>query len=193
MKLERKGDNMNREEALQLLRGEMKSDILIKHCLATEAIMKRMARELSEDENKWGLCGLLHDLDFEQTAQKPEEHTLITSEMLRQRNFGEDIIVAIQEHNAEAIGRKRETKMGIALTCSESITGLIVAATLVLPDKKIANLKPKSVRKRMKEKAFAKNVSRESIRECEKIGLDLERFVDLSIEAMKEIASDLNL
>jgi putative nucleotidyltransferase with HDIG domain len=184
---------MNREEALQLLKGQMKSDVLIKHCLATEAIMKRVARELGEDEDRWGLCGLLHDLDFEQTSQKPEEHTLMTTEMLRKRNFDEDIIVAIQEHNAEAIGRKRETKMGIALTCSESITGLVVAATLVMPDKKIANLKPKSVRKRMKEKAFAKNVSRESIRECERIGLDLERFVDWSIEAMKDIAPDLGL
>ncbi len=184
---------MNKEEALQLLKEHMKSDVLIKHCLATEAIMKILARELKEDENKWGICGLLHDLDFEQTSQKPEEHTLVASEILRQKNIAEDIIVAIQEHNAEAIGRKRETKMGIALTCSESITGLIVAATLVLPDKKIAHLKPKSVRKRMKEKAFAKNVRRESIIECERIGLDLERFVDLSIEAMKGIAPDLDL
>ena len=107
--------------------------------------------------------------------------------------FSEDIIVAIQEHNAEAIGRNRETKMGIALTCSESVTGLIVATTLILPDKKITSLKPKSVRKRMKEKAFARNVNRESIRECEKIGLELDRFIEWSVDAMRSIAPELGL
>ncbi len=184
---------MERDEAIKLLRERVKSEVLIKHCLATEAIMNKLASELGEDKEKWGLCGLLHDLDFELTSQKPEEHTLITSEILRQKGLPDDIIVGIQEHNAEAIGRNRETKMGIALTCSESITGLIVATTLVLPDKKIASLKPKSVRKRMKERAFARNVSRESIMECEKIGMELDRFIECSIEAMKGIASQLNL
>lgn len=184
---------MNRDEALNLLKEQIKKEVLIKHCLAAEAIMLKLAKELGEDEEQWGLCGLLHDLDFELTSQKPEEHTLIASEMLRQKGLSEDIIVAIQEHNAEAVGRNRETKMGIALTCSESITGLIVATTLILPDKKIASLKPKSVRKRMKEKAFARNVSRESILECEKLGLELDRFIEWSVEAMKGIAPELNL
>jgi putative nucleotidyltransferase with HDIG domain len=184
---------MTREEALALVQEKMKSDVLIKHCLATEAIMIRLAEALGEDKAKWGLCGLLHDLDYEETQGNPAEHTLITSEILLERGFTEDVIVAIQEHNAESLGRVRESTMGIALTAAESITGLIVAATLVLSDKKLANLASKSVRKRMKEKAFAKSVSRESIMECEKIGQPIESFIDLSIDAMQGISSELGL
>jgi len=184
---------MTREEARDLLKGKMSNDVLVKHCLATEAIMIKLAEVLGEDKEKWGICGLLHDLDFEETKDKPADHTLITSEILLEKGLPEDMIIAIQEHNAESLGRTRETRMGIALTAAESITGLIVAATLVLPDKKLANLQSKSVKKRMKEKAFAKNVSRESIMECEKIGQPIDSFVDLSIEAMKGISDALGL
>ncbi|MEW5806334.1 MAG: HDIG domain-containing metalloprotein [Acidobacteriota bacterium] len=184
---------MIREEALSLLKEKIRSDVLIKHSLATEAIMVKLAEVLGEDKEKWGLCGLLHDLDFEETKDNAPNHTLVTSEILLKKEIPEDIIVAIQEHNAEAIGRTRETKMGIALTASESITGLIVATTLVLPDRRLGSLNPNSVRKRMKEKAFAKNVSRESILECERIGQPLERFIELSVDAMRGISDILGL
>ncbi len=184
---------MTRDEAFALLKEKMKSDVLIKHCIATEAIMAQLADVLGEEKEKWGICGLLHDLDFEDTKDNASAHTLITSEILLEKGVPEDIIVAIQEHNAEALGRTRETKMGIALTAAESITGLIVAATLVLPDKKLANLASKSVKKRMKEKAFAKNVSRESIMECERIGKSTDDFIDLSIDAMRGVSDALGL
>jgi len=103
------------------------------------------------------------------------------------------MVEAIKAHNAEALGIERTTEMGLALSAAESITGLIVAATLVLPDKRLSSVRPKSIIKRMKEKAFARNVNRETIRECEKLGMDLERFVELSLKAMQGIAGELGL
>lgn len=184
---------MTREEALELLREHVQNENLIKHCLATEAIMRKMAERVGEDPEKWGLTGLLHDLDFETTKDSPQEHTKGTVSILGDRRFPEDSLHAIREHNAEALGIPRESKFGIALACSETITGLIVATALVYPDKKLASVKPKSVRKRMRETAFARKVNREIIRECERIGVPLEEFVDLSLSAMKDVADVLGL
>ena len=184
---------VNREEALALLREHVQNENLVKHCLATEAIMRQMARRLAEDPDKWGLTGLLHDLDFESTKDSPPEHTKKTTEILSGLGFPEDALQAVREHNAEALGIPRESTFGIALSCSETITGLIVATALVYPDKKVAGVKPKSVRKRMKETAFARNVNCDVIRECERIGIPLEEFILLSLAAMAEIAGELGL
>ncbi len=184
---------MTHEEALELLQEHVQNENLIKHCLATEAIMRKMAERLGEDPEKWGITGLLHDLDFETTKDSPQEHTKGTVSILGDRGFPEDSLHAIREHNAEALGIPRESKFGIALACSETITGLIVATALVYPDKKLASVKPKSVRKRMRETAFARKVNREIIRECERIGVPLEEFADLSLSAMKDVADVLGL
>ncbi len=182
-----------REEAIALLQEHVQNENLVKHCLATEAIMRKIAERLGEDSDAWGLTGLLHDLDFETTQDSPAEHTRKTIELLRERNFPEDALQAIREHNAEALGIPRQSKFGIALACSETVTGLIVATALVYPDKKLASVKPKSVRKRMKETAFARKVNREIIRECEQIALPLDEFIELSLTAMKGIADQLGL
>jgi putative nucleotidyltransferase with HDIG domain len=184
---------MIREEALALLGEHVKAENLRKHCLATEAILRALARRLGEDEELWGLVGLLHDLDFERTADTPPEHTKHTCDLLAQKGFSAEVLQAIREHNAEALGIPRESRLGIALACGETVTGLIVAAALVHPDKKVASVQVGSVVKRMKKKDFARAVSREIIGECERLGIPLEEFLQLSLGAMAGIADTLGL
>jgi putative nucleotidyltransferase with HDIG domain len=184
---------MTRDEAHALLCEHVKADNLRKHCLATEAILRALARRLGEDEELWGVVGLVHDLDFESTADTPPEHTKRTCDILRERGFPEPALQAIREHNAEALGIPRESRFGIALACGETITGLIVATALVMPDKKLASVQPASVVKRMKKKDFARAVSREIICECERLGIPIEEFVQLSVGAMQGIAAQLGL
>jgi len=184
---------MTRDEALELLREHVSGENLRKHAIATEAIMRALARRLGEDEELWGLVGLLHDLDYERTADSPSEHTRQSCEILREKGFPEEALKAISEHNAEALGIPRETTFGIALACGETITGLIVATALVMPDKRLASVKARSVIKRMKKKDFARAVSREIIRECERLGIPLEEFVALCLEAMRGVSDELGL
>ena len=184
---------MTRDEAYALLCDHVKADNLRKHCLATEAILRALARRLGEDPEPWGVVGLVHDLDFESTADTPPEHTRKTCEILREKGLSEAVLQAVREHNAEALGIPRDSRMGIALACGETVTGLIVAATLVHPDKKLASVQASSVLKRMKKKDFARAVSRETIGDCQRLGIPLEDFIQLSLEAMQGIASDLGL
>jgi putative nucleotidyltransferase with HDIG domain len=184
---------ITREEALDLLKSYVHQDNLIKHCLATEAIMRRLAERFGEDAEKWGIAGLLHDLDYEETYETPERHARETAEILKERGFPQDMIEAILAHNAEALGIERKTRFDYAITCSECITGLITATTLVYPDKKLKSVKPKSITKRMKEKGFARSVNRDLIRLCEKIDIPLPEFAVISLEAMREIDEELGL
>jgi len=186
-------ENWTRQRALELLRRYISNENLVKHCIASEAIMRALAERFGEDPDRWGLAGLLHDLDYEETKGAPEIHAARAAEILAAEGLPEDVVTAIREHNAEGLGIERQSRMGIALSAAETITGLIVAATLVLPDKKLASVKPKSVRKRMKEKAFARNVSRDRIRECERLGFELDDFIALSVEAMQGVAEELGL
>ncbi len=184
---------MTRSEALGLLEEHVKSESLKKHCLATEAIMRELAKKMGEDPELWGIAGLLHDLDYEYTKDTPEEHGKRTYEILKERDFPEEALNAILRHNAEMLGLERETTFDFALTAAETITGLIVAAALVRPDKSLEGMKPKSIKKKMKSKDFARNVSREHILLCEKFGMDLPSFIELSLEAMKQIRAELGL
>ncbi|MFW6161805.1 MAG: HDIG domain-containing metalloprotein [Planctomycetota bacterium] len=184
---------MSRDEAYALLCEHVEAENLRKHCLATEAILRSLARRLGEDEELWGVVGLVHDLDFEQTKDAPAEHTKLTCQILADKGLPAQALQAIREHNAEALGIPRESTLGIALACGETITGLIVATALVYPDKKLASVKPKSIRKRMKKKDFARAVSREIIGECERIGVPLDEFIPLSLGAMQGISDDLGL
>lgn len=184
---------MNREDAVVLLKKHLNNEMLLKHSFATEAIMRKLAEFFGENIEKWGLIGLLHDLDFEQTKDNPSKHSLITEQILKENNVEQEIINVIKSHNVEEIGGKRDKRIEFALTAAETITGLIVATTLVYPDKKISSVKSKSVKKRMKEKAFARSVSRERIRECEQLGIEFPQFVELSLEAMRGISDVLGL
>jgi uncharacterized protein len=184
---------LTRDEAWALLCEHVKADNLRKHCLAAEAILRALARRLGQDEELWGLVGLVHDVDFEATASTPAEHTTRAVPLLAEKGLPPDALQAIREHNAEALGIPRESQLGIALACGETITGLLVAAALVHPDKKIARVQVDSVRKRMKKKDFARNVSRETIQECERLGIPLDEFIQLSLTAMAGIGEALGL
>lgn len=184
---------MTRNEAIELLETHIQADNLTKHCLATEAIMRALAQKLGQDVELWGLVGLLHDLDFEYTKDNPEAHGLKTVELLAPYQLPQEAVDAILRHNAEALQLERETVMDYALTCAETITGLIAAAALVHPDKKIESVKNKSVRKRMKSKDFARNVNRDHILLCEKIDIPQTDFIDLSLQAMASVSDQLGL
>jgi uncharacterized protein len=182
-----------RDEAITLLKKYIKMPNMINHSLASEVVMKALARHLNQDEHVWGLAGLLHDLDVEITNADPKTHGLKTAEILMQEGYDQDMIEAIKMHNEDATGLERTTLFQHALAAAETITGLVVATTLVYPDKKLASVKPKSVVKRMKEKAFAASVRRDHILECEKIGIPLPEFAVLAVDAMKEIAEEIGL
>ena len=185
--------SMSRDEALALLGQHIKNERMINHCLASEAVMRALARRLGRDEERWGLAGLLHDLDVELCNADLNVHCLETESILKERGLDAEIIEAIKMHNERAAGAKRSTEFQHALAAGETVTGLIIATTMVYPDKKIASVKAKSVVKRMKEKAFAASVSRENILECEKIGIPLDEFAELSLKAMSMISDRLGL
>lgn len=178
---------------MDLLRGALSNERLVAHCLASEAIMRALAERFGEDPEPWGLAGLLHDLDFEMVGEDLSRHGREAAAILTDKGLDPEVINAILKHNAEGLGLERATRFEHALACAESITGLIVATALVYPDKKLTSVQPKSVTKRMGTAHFARAVSRERIRECERIGLSLDEFVALSLAAMTGIASELGL
>ena len=156
---------MSREEAVKLMESYLQGESLRKHSYATEAVMRAMAERLGHDPELWGIAGLLHDLDYEETKDQPSQHGLRTAEILKEKGVSPEVIEAIKAHNAEALGIERKTDLDIAITCSECITGMVVATALVYPDKKISSVKASSITKRMKQKEFARNVNRDFIQE----------------------------
>jgi putative nucleotidyltransferase with HDIG domain len=184
---------MEREEALNLLKENLKNQNLIKHSLAVEAGMRALARYFGEDEEKWAIAGLLHDIDYEKTKGDPNLHSKVGSQILREMGFDQEICEAILTHN-EAHGILPLSRMAKALFCLDPLTGLIVAATLVLPSKKLKDLKVENVLNRFKEKSFAKGANREIIKKCEEyLGLPLEKFIEITLKAMQEISDQLGL
>jgi len=183
---------MTREEALDSVKANVENVNLVKHMLVTEAIMRALARRFGEDEEEWGLTGLLHDIDAELTENDMSTHSKLGADLARELGASEEMAHAILCHN-EAHGIPRETNLDKALFCADPLTGLIIAATLVRPDKTMAGLEAKSVRKRFKEKSFAAGANREQIALCSELGLELDEFIELGLEAMKGIAPGLGL
>jgi len=181
----------NRDEILDSIQGNVQDKNMIKHMLATEAIMQALARKLGEDEEEWGITGLIHDIDMELVEGDMSSHSKLGADIAHELGASETMVHAILCHN-EAHGVPRETKLDKALFCADPLSGLITAAALVRPDK-LSGLTTKSVAKRFREKSFAAGVNREQVAQCQEIGLELEEFINLGIEAMKEIASDLGL
>lgn len=184
---------IDRSAGLELLHRYVKNEKMIFHCLASEAVMRGLARKLGRDEEAWGLAGLLHDLDVEITNAEPTVHGTRTETLLQDYEMDPDILDSIRMHNECSSGKERSTEFQHALAAGETITGLIFAATYVYPERKLAVVKPKSVVKRMKEKMFAASVKRENILECEKIGIPIEEFATLAIQSMLPIAEDIGL
>jgi putative nucleotidyltransferase with HDIG domain len=184
---------MTRDEAEGLLKKYVKNERMLDHSYAAEAILRALARRLSRDEEKWGLAGLLHDIDIEVVGGDLTRHGIEAERILAETDLDPEIVDTVKMHNEAVCGASRHTEFQHALAAGETITGLIVATALVYPDRKIAGVKVKSITKRMKEKAFAASVNRDTIRECEKIGLPLEEFVEISLGAMRGIADRLGL
>ena len=183
---------MKREQALKLVKEKIKNQNLIKHSLAVEVCTKALAKYFNEDEEKWALAGLLHDIDYEETKADPNLHSIKGAEFLEKLGLDREIWEAVKTHN-EAHGILPETQMAKALYCVDPLTGLIVAATLVLPTKKLKDLTVENVLNRFKEKSFAKGAKREIILKCSDINLTLEKFVEICLKAMQEISVELGL
>jgi uncharacterized domain HDIG len=166
---------------------------MIAHCLSSEAVMRRLAVHFNENEELWGLAGLLHDLDVEETEGNHELHGNLAADFLRENGFPQVAVDAIRRHNERATSEPRTTLLDHALAAGETITGLITATAMVYPDKKVASVKPSSVVKRMKEKNFAASVKRENIMECEEIGISIASFAEMAIEAMRGVADQIGL
>ena len=181
---------MDREEALKLVKKYVKNKNLVKHMLAVEAVMKALARRLGEDEELWGLAGLLHDVDYDMTYDKPEKHSIVAMDILKDYNLPEELLNAILAHSGK---KEIETKIERAIYAADPITGLIVAAALIHPDKKLSSIDTKFVLNRFKEKSFARGANRDQIRSISELGLTLEEFVELSLKAMQSISKELGL
>jgi putative nucleotidyltransferase with HDIG domain len=183
---------MSREEAMELLKQEVKQKNLIKHCLAVEAVMGRLATHFGENEEKWALAGLLHDIDYDETADDPMRHSMLGAQMLADRGLDEEIVYAVRVHN-DTHGLPRKSVMDKALFASDPLTGLIVASALIHPAKKLHSIDTDFVVNRFKEKNFAKGANREQIACCSEMGLTLEEFVALGLEAMQAAHQELGL
>jgi len=183
---------MTREEALASIRANVETANTVKHMLATEAIMQALAERLAEDKEEWGLTGLLHDIDMELTEGDMASHSKLGADLVREMGASEAMAHAVLCHN-EAHGIPRETKLDKALFCADPLTGLITAAALVRPDKKLASVEAQSVRKRFKEKSFAAGANRENIATCSELGLELDEFLELGLKAVQGIAKELGL
>jgi len=185
--------DINRNDAVMLLNQYVKSERMLSHCYAAEAVMGALAGRLEQDEEKWEIAGLLHDLDIEIVDNDLNRHGLETEKILKEKGVDAGIIDAIVMHNERASGKKRSSLFQHALAASETITGLIVAAALVYPDKNHASVKSKSVMNRMKEKDFAASVNRDNIMECEQIGIPINEFAELCINAMLTVSDRIGL
>jgi putative nucleotidyltransferase with HDIG domain len=186
------GSKMDRAQAWSLLCEYTQSESLRKHMLAVEACMRAYARKFGQDENQWGITGLLHDFDYEKYPT-PAEHPFVGNKVLEERGYPEDVRRAILSH-ADYSGVKRESQMEKALYACDEVSGFITASTLVKPNKSLAEVEAKSVRKKMKDKAFARSVNRDDIiNGAADLGVDLEEHIAFCIEAMKGIAAELGL
>ncbi|NPB03205.1 MAG: HD domain-containing protein [Thermotogae bacterium] len=183
---------MDRPEALKLLRRHVRYPNLVKHMIAVGGIMRRLARHFGEDERRWELAGLLHDIDYEYTKENPERHPEMGVKILREYGFNdEEVLHAILAHNEKT---PLETLMDKSLYVADPTSGFIVAAALIKPEKNLDAIDVPFLLRRFKEKGFARGASREQMGMCEPLlGLRLEQFFTLALEGMREVREELGL
>lgn len=182
---------MTRDEALELLDQLITNPNLRKHCVAVEAFMRALARRCRQDEDEWGLVGLLHDADYEVTEKDPARHMQVISNLARERGVSERIIQGILAHGGQA---PLDTPLNASIYACDHLAGLITACALVHPERKLAPLTVEFVLKRFREKAFARSASREEILTCEQnLEIPLPEFIDIGLKAMQSIHEDLGL
>ncbi len=183
---------MSRTEALAELKKQIDNKNLLKHMYATEAVMGKLAEHFNEDVELWKLAGLLHDIDYAETADDPARHSLVGGKMLEELGFPEALVYAVQAHN-EYHGLERKNLIDKALYAADPVTGLIVAGALIKPEKKLAAIDVAFLLNRFNEKSFAKGANRQQIQSCSQMDLELEEFLQLSLEAMQAINKELGL
>ncbi len=181
---------MDRDQAFNLLQEYTENENLVKHALGVEAAMRAYARRFGEDEQLWGITGLLHDFDYE---KHPQEHPLKGAAILEELGYSEDVVHAIKAH-ADFAGVPRKSLLDKTLFAVDELTGLIVATALVQPSKSLREVKVKSVRKKMKDKSFARGVNREDIAQgVEELGAELGEHIGIVLQAMQGISDQLEL
>jgi uncharacterized protein len=189
------------EQANVLLDKYIKDPITKLHCIESEAIMRSLAEHLGEDEEIWGIVGLLHDIDWELTKNDPTEHCVKAVEILKSEGATDFLIETIISHSygwsgatvLALINGKRTTKIQHALVAAETLTGLIVASALIQPDKKLASVSLDSLKKKFKNLKFAAKCNRELIKECEEIGISLDEFLEIGLKSLQGISGKLGL
>jgi len=187
---------MNRDQALELLHKNMQNQNLRRHCYPVEVVMRALAKHFGENEEKWGIVGLLHDGDYEKTKETPDKHTLLMFDWLKKEGEKDkDILNAILSHNYSHTGQNPPgTKLEWSLYCCDELTGLIVAVTLVRPTKKLSDVTVENILDKWNQKSFAGGVDRTQIEKCEKeLGIPLPDFIKIALTAMQGIAVDLGL
>ncbi len=183
---------VDRESAWRVVEEHARGEVLLKHARAVEAAMRAYARKYGEDEERWGVVGLLHDFDWD-VCPSPEQHPQYGANILRERGYPEDIVRAILTHGNHT-GIPRESRMEKALFAVDELTGFVTAVALVRPSKSLDDTDVRAVRKKMKDKAFARNVSREDIIQgAQELGVDLDEHIAFVIEALKPVAQELGL
>lgn len=186
---------MQKSKALELLHSKMSSLNLRKHCYSVAAVMRSLAKHFGEDENRWEVVGLLHDGDYEFTKEDPKNHAKLMASWVRDLGeTDEELLTGIESHGWFHEGKKPKTKMQWSLFCCDELTGLIVAVTLVRPNKKIADVTVENVLSKWNSKSFAAGVKREDIENCEKeLGIPLPEFIGITLKAMQGISKELGL
>ncbi len=181
---------MTRADAWELVQKNVKNKNLRKHMLAAEAVMQALARRLGQDEEAWGLAGLLHDVDYDRTADDPDRHALLSAEIIQAEGVDDQIVHAVKAHAEKA---PCASLMDWALRTADPTTGFLVACALIHPEKKLAPIDLGFVQNRMKEKSFARGASREQMQQCAQLGLELHEFLQIALDGMKSIGTELGL
>ncbi|MBM3941869.1 MAG: HDIG domain-containing protein [SAR202 cluster bacterium] len=183
---------MDRDQTLEFIRRHVKTDMLMKHLFTVEAAMRGYARKHGEDEHRWGIAGLLHDFDWE-ICPTPESHPTFGADLLRQHGYPEDIVRAVLTHG-DHTGIPRQSLMEHTLYAVDELSGFIRAVALVRPSRNLDEVTPQSVRRKMKDKAFARDVNREDIiKGAAELGLDLDAHIAFVVESMKPVAEQIDL
>jgi uncharacterized protein len=181
-----------REQAVEILHEHLKGDYVLRHSRATEAIMRDLAPRFEADPELWGITGLLHDLDLELIGEDQTRHAKETVRILEERfDYPREGLDAILAHNGDILDIPCSTQFDHALTAAESVTGMVFAMALILPSRKLSDVKAKSVTKRIKEPRFAANVSRERIGHHDNLGIDRGSFCALAVQSMQAIVGEL--
>jgi len=183
---------LERDEALALVKKNISKKNVIYHMLAVEALMRALARYFGEDEELWGLVGLLHDIDYEKTENTPEKHSFLAEDTLKGL-VQQEVIRAIKTHNHPYTHVMPETRMEKTLIASDAMSGLLVACALVMPSRKLADVKVETIAKKFKDKDFARGADRERIAVCEQIGIPKCKFFEICLEGLKPMASQIGL